>query len=266
MILERVAFTATLHLPHLVNGSVYPADVQYILRNEYDQSVISHGSYHSLDQHGNFQSELDIPLKNLTLSNAGYVSVTALVYDLQSNASYKTTQKLFATPGLLSLFPPIITLALSALVGNVMVALLFGIWCGATIVNHGNLVAGLFRIFDQYWVGAFVEDGHAGVLLFTIMLGGTIGIVQKGGGGQGLAQRALTYMTNRLRMQLCSWILCLCIFFDDYSCILIVGNSLRSVLKQTGVSRQKFAVIIHTIGVCLPSMGKVILSMIATSR
>ncbi len=118
------------------------------------------------------------------------------------------------------------------------------------------MFTGFLRTFDSYWVQAFTYDNHAGILLFTIVLGGTIGLVQKGGGGQGLALCAMSFMTSRLRMQLAAWLLCLVIFFDDYSCILIVGSSLRTVLKETGVSREKLAAIIHFIGVCLPSIGR----------
>jgi Na+/H+ antiporter NhaC len=150
-----------------------------------------------------------------------------------------------------------VTLFLSALTGQVLFALVAGIWCGATIVAHGNVFIGFLRTFDTYWAEAFINDDHAGVLLFTIILGGTIGVVQKGGGGHGLAILAKKYMTNSLRMQLSTFLLCILIFFDDYSCILIIGSSLRQVLSQTGVSREKFAAIIHALGVCLPSMAPV---------
>lgn len=136
-------------------------------------------------------------------------------------------------------------------------ALLAGIWCGATILNRWDFYTGFKRTFDYYWVHAFTNDGHAGVLLFTIILGGTIGIVQKGGGGHGLAKLANQWMTNRFRMQFFSWLLCLCIFFDDFSCILIIGNALKGLLKDVGVSREKFSIILHVVGVCLPSLSPI---------
>lgn len=147
----------------------------------------------------------------------------------------QTTISLLSTPGILSLLPPVVTLIISCVTQNVILALVFGLWCGATITTRGNVVRGFFATFDTYWLEAVTKDGHAGVLLFTILLGGVIGVVQKSGGGQGLARRMTTWMTNRFRMSIGSLLLCFCIFFDDFSCILILGSSLRHVVQRVGV-------------------------------
>ena len=47
--------------------------------------------------------------------------------------------------------------------------------------------------------------------------------------------------------------LSLLIFFDDYSCILIVGACLRPSLRKVNVSPAKLAFIIHIVGNNLPS-------------
>ncbi|KAI9908425.1 hypothetical protein PsorP6_003760 [Peronosclerospora sorghi] len=173
------------------------------------------------------------PQVNETNNNASVIVPQTVAPDEVPlfRATHKTS--VVVTPGWVSLFPPLVTLILSAVIGQVTVALLVGIWCGATIITNGNLFTALLRTFDQHWVNAFRVENHAGVLLFTIILGGTIGVVQKGGGGHGLALAAKKLMTSSLRMQLATWLLCLFIFFDDYSCILIVGSSLRQVLSQT---------------------------------
>lgn len=253
---------------------------------------MTNGTVKTLDVDGNFRSQLSIPIKQLQLDSYGEHNLTTTVWEEQKiesltqspevNESIANTSVLLTStvqldevqfddvllfrathttvvvvsPGWVSLLPPLVTLVMSAVLGQVTVSLLAGIWCGAIIVSNGDPFTAFLRTFDQYWVNAFTVDDHAGVLLFTIVLGGTIGVVQKGGGGHGLALVAKKFMTSSLRMQLSTWLLCLVIFFDDYSCILIVGSSLRQVLSQTGVSREKFAAIIHTVGVCLPSMCK----------
>lgn len=250
---------------------MFPRELQFEVTGS-DGAVLGNGSVVTVDAAGNFQSAVAIAVKQLKLTAAGGENLSASVWtsaveDAQQpdganatasqtmrQAVASTTTGVFVSPGWVSLLPPLVTLGMSALLGQVMVALLAGIWCGAAIVERGNVFAAFLRAFDTYWVDAFTLDDHAGVLLFTIVLGGTIGVVQKGGGGHGLALLAKEYMTSSLRMQLATWLLCLVIFFDDYSCILIIGSSLRQVLTQTGVSHEKFAAIIHTIGVCLPSM------------
>jgi len=265
-------------------GSVFPRELQFEVTAS-DGAVLGNGSFVTVDVAGNYQSAVAIAVKQLKLTASGGENLTASVWttavedEQQQEGSpagnataTQTTRKsvasmtagVFVSPGWVSLLPPLVTLGMSALLGQVMVALLAGIWCGAAIVEHGDVFAAFLRTFDKYWVDAFTLDDHAGVLLFTIVLGGTIGVVQKGGGGHGLALLAKEYMTSSLRMQLATWLLCLVIFFDDYSCILIIGSSLRQVLTQTGVSHEKFAAIIHTIGVCLPSMCTCLSVVIST--
>nr|CCA14736.1 NhaC Na:H antiporter (NhaC) family protein putative [Albugo laibachii Nc14] len=200
-----------------------------------------------------------IPNVQALPAGKGVLNTTAAQsFELEKSLEILSSEtSVFVSPGWVSLLPPLVTLVMSAVLNEVILALLMGIWCGASIVSHGNVLTGFLRTFDEYWVNAFMVDGHAGVLLFTIILGGTIGIVQKGGGAHGLAFLAQKYMTSPLRMQFATWALCLTIFFDDFSCILIIGSSLRQVLTQTGVSREKFAAIVHTLGVCLPSMAPV---------
>ncbi|DAZ92387.1 TPA: hypothetical protein N0F65_003770 [Lagenidium giganteum] len=263
VILRQVSFSATLQLNELKNGSVYPREVAFQVQDS-TGNVLSNGTFVTLDQEGNFQTHFTHSVHHLNLPTYGsqeLVTTVSAVVPESENASVPFTTSVhstvFVSPGWLSLLPPLITLIMSAVLSQVLIALLAGIWVGATIVEHGNPFTGFLRTFDKYWADAFITDGHAGVLLFTIVLGGTIGVVQKGGGGHGLALLAKRFMTTSLRMQLSTWLLCLVIFFDDYSCILIIGSSLRQVLSQTGVSREKFAAIIHTIGVCLPSMAPV---------
>lgn len=273
-------------------GSVYPRSLCYLVE-DLSGYVLANGSVTTLDVDGNFRSQLSIFIKQLRLDSYGKHKLTTTIWEkptqkllseaLKTNDSDTSSLKLLkgnesdtssskspaplryrkthtttvvVSPGWISLLPPLVTLILSAVLGQVTVSLLAGIWCGATIVSNGDPFSAFLRTFDYYWVNAFKVDDHAGVLLFTLVLGGTIGVVQKGGGGHGLALVAKKFMTSSLRMQLSTWLLCLLIFFDDYSCILIVGSSLRQVLSQTGVSREKFAAIIHAVGVCLPSMCK----------
>ena len=68
------------------------------------------------------------------------------------------------------LTPPLVTLVAVFAVKQVLVALLLGIWVGATFTERMNPAAGLLRTFDKYFVNAFTENGHAGVILFTLML------------------------------------------------------------------------------------------------
>lgn len=76
-------------------------------------------------------------------------------------------------------------------------ALLMGIWAGALLVSGFDPLFAFLRTFDTYVVGAFVGEGNAQVLLFTFLLGGTIGLVQRSGGALGLANALKRFMGEK---------------------------------------------------------------------
>ena len=159
--------------------------------------------------------------------------------------------------GWASVTPPIVALVASVALQQVIVALLLGIYVGCLVLSGGAPVQALLRVFDTYLIRAFNAEGHAGVLLFTFLLGGTIGLVQKAGGGLALALLLQRYMKSAKSALLSAWALCGLIFFDDYSSVLIVGNSLRPALAALGVAAERFAVVVHTMGVTLASLAPV---------
>lgn len=57
-----------------------------------------------------------------------------------------------------------------------------------------NPLRAFLMTFDTYFIGAFTGEGNAAVLLFTFLLGGTIGLVQRSGGALGLANSLKEFM------------------------------------------------------------------------
>ncbi|EOD03682.1 hypothetical protein EMIHUDRAFT_466337 [Emiliania huxleyi CCMP1516] len=157
--------------------------------------------------------------------------------------------------GWLSLIPPVVALSASVALRQVILALLLGVWSGALLVHRGNGLLAAARTFDSYFVDALAEREHAGVVLFTLLLGGTIGLVQKAGGGLALAALLRRFMTSaRSGLGACG-ALCSLIFFDDYSSVLIVGTSMREAIAALGVPSERLALLVHTMGVVLASVS-----------
>ena len=100
---------------------------------------------------------------------------------------------------------------------QVSIALLVGIWTGAMLLNDLSPMVALLRTFDTQVVGAIADPEHTAVLLFTLILGGTIGLVQKGGGALGLANLMKNFAKDAKSCLRTSALLSLLIFFDDYS-------------------------------------------------
>ena len=148
----------------------------------------------------------------------------------------------FATPrripGLLSLVPPILAILIALIFRQVVPALFSGIWVGAWIV-HGDPLAGLLRTIDRYVVQSLTNGDHASILVFSLMLGGMVGIVSRGGGMLGLVRSLTPYATSGRRGQLVTWLLGVVVFFDDYANTLLVGNTMRPVTDKLRASRAR---------------------------
>ena len=150
-------------------------------------------------------------------------------------------------PRWLSLLPPLVTLVASVALRQVTLAMLLGIWSGALLLHGGNPAIAFLRTFDQHLVGAFLSAEHAGVILFTLLLGGCIGLVQRSGGALGLAGLVQRFFDTRRKGLLSTIGLGSLVFFDDYSSILIVGNSLRPLVRRVKIATAKFAFVAHTV-------------------
>jgi hypothetical protein len=54
---------------------------------------------------------------------------------------------------------------------QVIVALLLGVFGGCLLLHRGNILLAAARTFDSYFVDALADRDHAGVVLFTLLLG-----------------------------------------------------------------------------------------------
>ena len=151
--------------------------------------------------------------------------------------------------GWLSLAPPILAILLALVLRQVFLALLGGVWLGAWIVEGGSF-AGFFlgglRTLDRYIVGALADSDHVAIILFSLMLGGMVGVMSRSGGTTGLVNSLSRRATSSSRGQMVTWILGVAVFFDDYANTLVVGNTMRPVTDRLRISREKLAYIVDS--------------------
>ena len=81
--------------------------------------------------------------------------------------------------------------------------------------------------------------------------------MQRSGGALGLASLVKGVFNTRRKGLLSSIGLGSLVFFDDYSSILIVGNSLRPLVRSVKIAAAKFAFVAHTVGVVIASMSPI---------
>jgi Na+/H+ antiporter NhaC len=149
-------------------------------------------------------------------------------------------------PGVLSLLPPLMAIVLAILVRQALLALFAGVWLGALFVHGYNPLTALLRCFDTYLPGALAESSHASIVLFTMALGGMVGVISKSGGTRALVDAIAARASSRRSGQLTTWIAGLVVFFDDYANCLLVGNTVRPFTDKLRISREKLAYIVDS--------------------
>ena len=169
---------------------------------------------------------------------------------IEANADGETsTAELRVLPGWISLMPAFLAIAIALLLRNVVPALLLGLWLGATALQGftplGSL-KGLMDVFAVFIVNALADSDHAAIILFTMMIGGMVGIITRNGGMASIVRVVVSKAKTAIGGQTSVWLMGLMIFFDDYANTLVVGNTARSVTDHLKISREKLAYLVDS--------------------
>ena len=149
-------------------------------------------------------------------------------------------------PGWFSILPPLLAIALALIFREVVVSLFAGVWLGALFISGLNPIAAILRSIDTFIAPALANADHAAIVIFSLLLGGMVGIMGRSGGTQGIVETVAPLATNRRRGQLATYLAGLLIFFDDYANTLIVGNTLRPITDRLRISREKLSYIVDS--------------------
>lgn len=156
----------------------------------------------------------------------------------------------------LSVVPPLVAIGLALFTRKVIVSLGASVVLGAIVVEHLSPWASLVRLGDYAW-HAISSTSHLGILLFSLILGALMGVMQHSGEQERLAQLATRYATTRVRGQLATWALGFVIFFDDYVNTLVVGSSMRPIYDRLRISREKLAFLVDATSAPVVSLAVV---------
>ncbi|MCH8227437.1 MAG: Na+/H+ antiporter NhaC family protein [Proteobacteria bacterium] len=149
----------------------------------------------------------------------------------------------------ISILPPFVAILLALTLRQVIPALFAGVWLGAWAINGFSLAGlwfGLLQAFQVHILTAFSDPDRGAIILFSLMIGGTVGIISRNGGMQGIVNKIVTWADTARRACLATAAMGLAIFFDDYANTLVVGNTMRPVTDSMRVSRAKLAYIVDS--------------------
>ena len=162
-------------------------------------------------------------------------------------------------PTWLSLVPALVAIGAALLFRQVIVALFGGVWIGAWI-HYGTLGGawnGLLDTVQVYILNALADADHAAIIIFTLLIGGVVGIIQKNGGTGGIVGIVTDWARSARRGQLATALLGTAVFFDDYANTLIVGGTMRPITDKLRISREKLAYIVDSTAAPVASLALV---------
>ena len=139
-----------------------------------------------------------------------------------------------------SVLPPLLAIGLALVTRQVIVALVLGIWLGATLLT-GNPATAFLRLGDTYLTRALADSSHAAIVLFTSILGGMVGVLSRSGATEGVVHWLSGRVGGRRGGMLATSGMGTLIFFDDYANTLLVGSTMRPLTDRLRISREKLA-------------------------
>ena len=143
-----------------------------------------------------------------------------------------------------ALVPPIIAIALALITKEVYSSLFIGILVGGMLYSQFDFEGTLTHVFNEGVVASLADSYNVGILVFLVILGAMVAIMNKAGGSAAFGRWASVHIKTRIGAQLATVALGVLIFIDDYFNCLTVGSVMRPVTDKHNISRAKLAYLI----------------------
>ncbi|TFB10173.1 Na+/H+ antiporter NhaC family protein [Candidatus Marinimicrobia bacterium MT.SAG.3] len=198
--------------------------------------------------------EVETRSGTITIDNAVFLSAgqNKISVEFGNARASKTIPTL---PGILSLAPPLIAIGLAVLFKEVLLSLFAGIWIGAVFLAGYNPISGFLVAIDKYIVPSLANKDHAAVILFSMGLGGMVGLIARNGGMHGVVEKISKYAKSARSGQIATLSMGLLIFFDDYANTLLVGNTMRPFTDKLKISREKLSFLVDATAAPIASIA-----------
>ena len=152
------------------------------------------------------------------------------------------TSSFYKTPW--ALLPPVIAILLALITKEVYSSLFVGILAGGLLYSGFSFEGTLIHVFQDGIVASVADPYNVGILVFLIILGSLVQLMNKAGGSGAFGRWASERIKTRAGAQLATIALGVLIFIDDYFNCLTVGSVMRPVSDKSRISRAKLAYLI----------------------
>ena len=143
-----------------------------------------------------------------------------------------------------SLIPPVVAIVLALITKEVYSSLFVGILIGGVFWSGFRFEKTITHVFQDGIVGVLSDSYNVGILVFLVVLGIMVCMMNKAGGSAAFGRWASKHIKTRVGAQLTTILLGILIFIDDYFNCLTVGSVMRPVTDQHNVSRAKLSYLI----------------------
>jgi tetracycline resistance efflux pump len=163
---------------------------------------------------------------------------------------------------LVSMFPPLVVLAIGYLTHRVILALSAGIVLAALLATNFAPVASLVIIAQLLWknlefgtffsTSTFWDTGNLFICIFLLVLGVFVTMLQHSGGAYAYGEFARRKIKNPRTAETSSLVLSTGLFTDDYLSSLTVGSVMYPLTDTQHVPRAKLAYLVDSLSTALP--------------
>ena len=163
-------------------------------------------------------------------------------HEAQALATIRTENRFFGTGW--ALLPPLLAILLALITKEVYSSLFVGILAGGLLYAKGSFEGTLVHAMSDGFVKSVADPYNIGILLFLVLLGSLVAMMNKTGASAAFGRWAATHIKSRVGAQLATVVLGMLIFVDDYFNCLTVGSVMRPVTQAKRVSSAKLAYLI----------------------
>jgi Na+/H+ antiporter NhaC len=114
-----------------------------------------------------------------------------------------------------ALLPPIIAIALALITKEVYSSLFVGILVGGFFWANGNPEGAMNHILVDGMIGSLSDSWNVGILVFLVILGMMVCLMNKAGGSQAFGEFAAKHIKSKVGAQIATVLLGGLIFIDD---------------------------------------------------
>ncbi len=141
-----------------------------------------------------------------------------------------------------ALVPPLLAIILALITKEVYSSLFIGVLLGGALAAGFAPLKTVDGMINEGFIAAV--QGSAGIFIFLVMLGIVVALINKTGATAAFGRWAQTHVKSRVGAILCTFLLGVLIFIDDYFNCLTVGSVMQPVTDAKRISRAKLAYII----------------------